>query len=73
MAAYAPSRTLLTPRQSECLALVREGLSSPEIGRRLGLSPHTVNEHVKDACARLGVRSRAQAVAEAAKRGLISL
>lgn len=62
---------MLTERQRECLAWVREGKSSTDIGVILGLSRHTVNDHIAAACERLGVRTRTQAVAEAIVRGLI--
>jgi LuxR family quorum sensing-dependent transcriptional regulator len=63
----------LTPRQLECLKWVREGKSSTDIGDILGLSGYTVDEHLAAACARLGVRSRVQAVVEAALDGLLEL
>ncbi|WP_312573104.1 helix-turn-helix transcriptional regulator [Brevundimonas sp.] len=53
----------LSPRQTECLALAAEGLTSPDIAQRLGLSPRTVDEHLAGACRALGVRTRIQAVA----------
>ena len=64
---------MLTTRQIECLAWVREGKSSADIGVILGLSRHTVDEHLTAACDRLGVRTRTQAVAEAIERGLLSV
>ncbi len=63
----------LTPRQRECLLWVRMGKSSSDIGDLLGLSAETVNDHIAAACQRLGVRTRVQAVAEAAVRGFIAL
>ncbi len=63
----------LTSRQIECLKWVREGKSSADIGDILNISQHTVIEHVAEACARLGVRTRVQAVAEAALRNIITL
>ena len=60
----------LTRRQRECLAWVEQGKSSTDIGAILGLSPETVNEHVGEACRRLGVRTRVQAVVAARARGL---
>ena len=63
----------LTPRQRECLLWVRMGKSSADIGELLGLSAETVNDHIAAACRRLGVRTRVQAVAEAAVHGLIEL
>lgn len=52
-------------RQLECLRLIAEGKTSREIARALGLSPRTVDNYVQNIFARLGVRSRAQAVARA--------
>lgn len=62
---------VLTRRQRECLAWVREGKSSPAIADRLGISADTVDEHIAGACRRLGVRTRVQAVVEACLAGLI--
>ena len=61
----------LTPRQRECLAWVRQGKSSSAIAGILGLSVDTVNEHLGEACRRLGVRTRVQAAVEASLAGLI--
>ncbi len=69
----AKMRPKLTKRQTECLLWVRAGKSSSDIGDILGISAAMVNEHVAAACQRLGVRTRIQAVAEAALHGLIEL
>jgi LuxR family transcriptional regulator of spore coat protein len=53
----------LSARQSECLRLAAKGLASREIGRRLGVSARTVDDHILYACRILGVRTRVQAVA----------
>jgi LuxR family quorum sensing-dependent transcriptional regulator len=72
--ARMPARTAkLTERQRDVLRWVREGKSSTDIGDILNLSPRTIDEHVKLACDRLGVRTRVQAVSEAALHGLIDL
>jgi DNA-binding CsgD family transcriptional regulator len=63
---------MLTARQVECLAWVRAGKSSTDIGTILGLSPRTVDAYIADACARLGVRTRMQAVIVATDKGLLS-
>ena len=65
------SRTLLSPRQKACMALVRQGMTSLQIADVLGLSRRTVDQYVGEACRRLGARNRAQGVAEAALRGEI--
>lgn len=55
--------TLLTERQTDCLRLASEGLSSRQIGRQLQVSARTVDDHILVACQALGVRTRIQAVA----------
>jgi DNA-binding CsgD family transcriptional regulator len=60
----------LSPRQVECLRLAAEGKSSTEIARTLGISSRTVDQHVAEACERLKVRNRTQAVARAIQLGL---
>ena len=51
----------LTPRQIECLSLVRQHMTSKKIGQLLGISPHTVDERIGSALQVLGCRSRYQA------------
>lgn len=63
----------LTPRQRECLQWVRAGKTDWEIGQIIGISEHTVIEHLDQARRRLGVRTRTQAVIEAVSRGLIHI
>jgi DNA-binding CsgD family transcriptional regulator len=70
-AARHPPQVLLTERQRDCLSWVREGKSATDIGAILGISAYTVHEHVGQACARLGVRTRVQAVAAAIALRLI--
>lgn len=62
-----PAAASLTPRQAQCLAWVAAGKTSAEIGVILGLSAFSVDTYVKAACKALGVRTRAQASAAAAK------
>jgi DNA-binding CsgD family transcriptional regulator len=61
----------LTLREKEILVLVADGLESPEIARRLYLSPETVRTHVAHALQKVGARTRAGAVAKAVRSGLI--
>jgi two-component system nitrate/nitrite response regulator NarL len=65
-------RGLLTAREQEILALLAEGLSAPEIGRRLILGTSTVKTHLHHLYGKLGVDDRAAAVAEGMRRRLLS-
>ncbi|MDP3749527.1 MAG: helix-turn-helix transcriptional regulator [Phenylobacterium sp.] len=61
----------LSPRQISCLHLAASGKTSRQIGAALGISARTVNQHIGDACSRLQVHNRIQAVAKAVKLGII--
>ena len=63
----------LTNRESEILALLAEGLGNKQIAARLGISTNTVKTHLELLFERLGVSSRAEAVAAGVKRGLLLL
>ncbi|KZY56309.1 DNA-binding response regulator [Erythrobacter sp. HI0063] len=52
---------LLTDRERDVVALVAEGLTNKEIGRRLDISPATVKVHVERIIGKLGVADRTQA------------
>jgi DNA-binding NarL/FixJ family response regulator len=69
----APDASILTPREAEVLALMAEGASNKMIARRLGISAHTAKFHVASIFAKLGAASRAEAVAIAARLGLVML
>jgi DNA-binding CsgD family transcriptional regulator len=60
----------LTPRELEVLVLVAQGLRNADVARRLVLSERTVAHHVSSILRKLGVRSRAEATAEAIRLGL---
>lgn len=66
-----PPPPSLTARQIECLRWTAQGKSSWDISQILGISPRTVDEHLDNACRRLGVKRRSQAAVEAAKAGLL--
>jgi DNA-binding CsgD family transcriptional regulator len=62
-----------TSREREVLALLAAGATDEQIAEMLELSPATVQTHVRNAKAKLGARTRAQAVAMALQHGMISL
>jgi DNA-binding NarL/FixJ family response regulator len=62
----------LTKRELEVLRLLSEGLSQKEIAASLVISSKTVAAHIQHILGKLGVHSRAQAVAHAYRRGLLN-
>jgi len=58
-------RIELSDRQKECLSRIASGQTSSEIAKAIGLSPRTVDHYVADACRKLGVRRRVQAIVKA--------
>jgi DNA-binding NarL/FixJ family response regulator len=62
---------VVTGRQVEILELAAQGMSRREIAERLHLSTSTVKTHFENSYARLGVKNRAAAVAEAVRLGLV--
>lgn len=61
----------LSPRESDVLALARDGAPVDEIARRVSLSPGTVRNYLTAAIAKLGTANRHEAVRVAAERGWI--
>ena len=69
------SQPLLDPlseRELEVLALIAQGLTNQEIGRRLYLSLNTVKVHTRNIYSKLGVNNRTQAVAQSRELGILT-
>lgn len=64
---------LLTPREVEILVALADGLSNKQIARRFDISQHTVKFHAESIFRKLGVTTRAEAVAKGLRRGLVHL
>lgn len=64
---------LLTPREHEVMRLLAEGLPNKLIATTLDISEHTAKFHVNAILNKLGVHSRTEAVARAARSGIINL
>jgi len=63
----------LTPRGRDVLALMAEGASNKQIAIRLGISVHTAKFHVASVLEKLDATGRTDAVAHAARKGVIHL
>jgi two-component system, NarL family, response regulator len=61
----------LSPRESDVIGLVVDGLSNKAIAARLGLTEATVKTHVTHIFEKLGVEDRTQAALAAVKRGIV--
>jgi DNA-binding CsgD family transcriptional regulator len=72
-AAVVPADIDLTPRERDVLVLMAEGASNKAIARRLGISVHTAKFHVGSLLDKLDATGRTDAVAHAARRGVINL
>jgi DNA-binding NarL/FixJ family response regulator len=69
----AAAGAVLTNREREILALLADGLANKQIAARLGISKNTVKTHLELLFDKLGVSSRAEAVASGVRRGLLLL
>jgi DNA-binding NarL/FixJ family response regulator len=63
----------LNDREREILLLLAEGMRNEGIARKLFISPQTIQTHVRNLLAKLGVHSKLEAVAFAVKHGWISI
>lgn len=72
-AAETSAEIQLSHRQSECLEWIASGKSSWAISRILGVTPDTVNYHIKTAMAKLGTSSRFVAVLRAIQCGALTI
>jgi DNA-binding CsgD family transcriptional regulator len=71
--AGVPEHEPLTPRELEVFELLGKGLSNRDIGGVLGISAHTAKYHVAQILAKVGAATRAEAVREGLRCGLIGL
>jgi LuxR family maltose regulon positive regulatory protein len=62
----------LSPRETDILTLIAQGLSNKEVARSLDIGPETVKSHLKSIFTKLGVEKRAQAVSRAQTLGLVA-
>lgn len=69
--ALEEDRPALSPRQQEVLRYLQEGLTNPEIAKRLGVTERTVKAHCQEVFDRLGARNRTAAVAAAMRLDLL--
>ena len=61
----------LTPRETEVIGLLAQGLGRESVAKRLEVSPHTVATHIRHICAKLDVHSVTEAVAVAYRAGIV--
>lgn len=69
--AFAQARSVISQREMGVLKLIAQGLSNQEIAEKLFISLHTVKTHARRINAKLGVKSRTQAIIKAREIGLI--
>jgi two-component system, NarL family, nitrate/nitrite response regulator NarL len=62
---------LLSPRETEIITMIAQGLQVPKIAEQLHLAPSTIKTHIQNLYDKLGVSDRGAAVAEAMRRRLV--
>jgi DNA-binding NarL/FixJ family response regulator len=67
-----PAGPALSPRETEVLHLLADGLSASQIGRRLFISESTIKTHIGKIYDKLGATNRAQAVMKAVRLGIVA-
>jgi DNA-binding NarL/FixJ family response regulator len=73
MLAHRRERPALTPRETQVVELISQGMRNKEVAAALGISEETAHVHVKNILAKLEVQDRSAAVTVALKRGIIHL
>ena len=71
--AFEQEGGLISRRELEVLALVRQGFTNAEIGRLLGISEWTAKSHITALLGKLGAADRAEAVARGFERGILKV
>lgn len=66
-------KNILSNRETEVLIEITKGSKNHEIGSELGLSPKTIENHVRSILQKLQVKNRTQAVVEGLKRGILNV
>lgn len=69
----SPGPQVLSPRETEVLVLIAEGLSNSEIADQMGIAVNTVRNHVRSILEKLGLRNRVQAAVYAVRCGLLPI
>lgn len=67
----APDDRQLSPREAQCLELAAKGMTSVDIGIKLGITPRTANFHFRNIVSKLDALNRHEAIALGIERGLI--
>jgi DNA-binding NarL/FixJ family response regulator len=69
--APVPASDALTPRETEVLRSLADGMSTPEIADELGITRNTLRTHIHNIMGKLGARSKLEAVLTAIREGIV--